>query len=59
MTRARANGECVTVSARSSVVRYCDFWEFKNEEDNFAQHVDVSMIQVIAEVEKIITGLVS
>ncbi len=28
------------------MVRYCDFWEFKNEDDNFAQHVDVSMIQV-------------
>jgi hypothetical protein len=31
---------------RSNVVRYCDFWEFKNEDDNFAQHVDVTMIQV-------------
>jgi hypothetical protein len=32
---------------RSNVVRYCDFWEFKNEDDNFAQHADVTMIQVI------------
>jgi hypothetical protein len=31
---------------RSNVVRYCDFWEFKNEDDNFAQHVDVTLIQV-------------
>ncbi len=31
---------------RSNVVRYCDFWEFKNEDDNFAQHADVTMIQV-------------
>ncbi len=28
-------------------MRYCDFWEFKNEDDNFAQHADVTMIQVI------------
>jgi hypothetical protein len=27
-------------------VRYCDFWEFKNEDDNFAQHADATMIQV-------------
>jgi hypothetical protein len=58
MTRCNANGNCVTLR-RSSVVRYCDFWEFKNEEDNFAQHVDVSMIQVMAEVVMIITMLVS
>lgn len=40
-------------------MRYCDFWEFKNEEDNFAQHVDVSMIQVMAEVVIVITMLLS
>jgi hypothetical protein len=58
MTRANSDGNLLRC-ARSSVVRYCDFWEFKNEEDNFAQHVDVSMIQVMAEVVIVITMLLS
>ena len=33
-------------SIRGTVVRYCDFWEFKNEDENFAQYADVTMIQV-------------
>ncbi len=37
------------------MVRYCDFWEFKNEDDNFAQHVDATMIQVMMVVAVMVT----